>query len=170
MRTSLPAVAVVLAAAVYAPAPAQATVSQECGSATTCVSAAGGDFVGVASDATAGVPAGSLPGRGTNAGPGRRPLRVIQQRIAPACSGNSPYQDGILCTGAVSICRVPGQVAFWVWTREVDPANPRDNPPWQRTDVPPFTCFSADSPQLSPLAAIAGMVQRDFGRYPLARG
>ncbi len=164
-------VAVVAATTVLPAVAAAAASNGECGAGITCVAAVGGSFVGSASSATGAVAGGAASTGGGGPGPAAPVVTVVvEQRIAPACSGNSPYQDAILCMGAVSICATPGDVAYWVWTRQVDLTVPGQDPPWHRTSAPPYVCYGPGSPVISRTDAIAGLVQRDFGTYPLPRG
>ena len=162
-------------ALLVAPAPsAAAATSRECGTGTLCVTAGGDGISATGSRVTGGSPGGEgatgPSGGRAPGGSGPATTVVTERRIAPACSGNSPEQDGSVCTGAVSICRTPGDVAYWVWTRQVD-LGAVDAPPgpWRRATVPPYVCYAPDAPGLPPTASVAGTLQRDFAHYPLAR-
>ncbi|MCW2666454.1 MAG: hypothetical protein JWN57_1416, partial [Frankiales bacterium] len=104
-------------------------------------------------------------------GAGRRAGHVTEARKDAVCSGNGPDGGEALCPGAVSICPVEGQVAFWVWTRTRNTAT-GEVTPWVRVMDPPHQCLgAADDPMVvvPPEVAIPPLVERAFQSYPLER-
>ncbi|MDP3713994.1 MAG: hypothetical protein Q8R60_16075 [Mycobacteriales bacterium] len=96
------------------------------------------------------------------------PVRVTVERLAPTCAGNTWSDSGTLCTGALTLCAVEGEIAFWVWRQVIEVGTAPDPNAWRR--VSGFRCIGPSDPVVDPRVAIAGIVQREFSSYDIFRG
>lgn len=80
---------------------------------------------------------------------------------SPACSGNGDRFGDVLCTGAISVCRQPGFISYWVWVRIVDRATGDPIQDWHRDGT---TCLGPDDPGLSAQNQVAAYLATEFQR------
>ena len=101
------------------------------------------------------------PGVGTGGGYSGPPTET---KVAPTCTGNSPYGDmGVLCNAALT-CPDESEVRFWKWQRQ------EINGEWTVWRLVDTVCLGADDPQVDPAVAIPGIVQRDFQSVVVMKG
>ena len=62
--------------------------------------------------------------KGTSGPVGKDPARAahdyFNREYVPACTGNTRLDGDVLCTSAVSTCRQPGFIRFWVYEAKFD--------------------------------------------------
>jgi hypothetical protein len=91
---------------------------------------------------------------------------------APTCTGNSRTDAGVLCGAAVNSCQPTGKgiIQFWVWEATyVRATHSVLTPPgWDRLARP--VCLGPDDPGVPAIAAVAGIVQRDFKDLVVLKG
>jgi len=95
------------------------------------------------------------------------PERV--RALAPACSGNSPADPGLLCGAATTTCPKPGDVAFWTWTAVLDPKTGKQTP-WVLQTNPLTVCMGAAAPGVPKAVVIRATVEREFKRLVVLKG
>jgi hypothetical protein len=94
-----------------------------------------------------------------------------EQRLAPACTGNSLGENDELCQGAQLGCPQEGEVRYWVFRRVVDLTVPGDDPPFERVLDPPWLCVGPEeAAEFDPGAAVAAVIEREFRRVVVQRG
>jgi hypothetical protein len=98
------------------------------------------------------------------------PSVITQKTYVPTCSGNTPYNNGVLCTAAVEACPTEGDVQFWVYAREYNVVERREVTPYTRAVDPSTVCLGPDDPVIDPRVAIPGLVQRDFKSVVVVKG
>ncbi len=106
-------------------------------------------------------PRPEVPGAGGDSGaPARRYLFV------PACTGNSPLTDGVLCELATKSCPRPGDIRYWVYVLSTAGAAQSDR--WVRELNPPSMCLGgATVTALSPLTGLINAMRKDWKSFPL---
>jgi hypothetical protein len=88
----------------------------------------------------------------------------------PACTGNTAFDSGVLCTFAVETCPAEGDVRFWVYTRDYNRLTDVPLTGWTRVMEPATVCLGPDDPVIDPTVAIPAIVQRDFKRVVVLKG
>jgi hypothetical protein len=139
-----------------------------------CTSATGGGDNGtvVVGSSQGGTGAdGSTGSDSSDATPVTLSENITRHDYVLACSGNTLDNGGDLnCMAATAICDNlgPGYLAYWRYEAEFVRATGAIVPPgWQRTDT---VCLPPGSPLLNPLAAIPGIVERDFQSLVVLKG
>ena len=95
---------------------------------------------------------------------------LLQVRsLAPACSGNSPADPGLLCGAATTTCPKPGDIAFWTWTAVLDPKTGKQTP-WVLQTNPPTVCMGAAAPGVPKAVVIRATIEREFKRRVVLKG
>jgi hypothetical protein len=117
-----------------------------------------------------------VPGRGTPAthgeAPGRREWKTLEERVAPACNGNT-REGGFdaLCTFAVSSCAADDQLRYWVWHRETqhtrDDAGAVTSVQGEWAQLPGSYCLGPDDPGVPTIGQVIAQVQAGFRNLPL---
>ncbi len=116
----------------------------------------------------------SVTGRGNGSegkAPGRTTWKVIEEKIAPACSGNGMNGPDNLCMAALT-CPADNLVRFWIWHKVT---SYEAGPPERVTDVqgwyqePGSFCLGADDPGITPIEVVIAQVQSGFQSLPLPR-
>jgi len=129
-----------------------------------CGSAGTDDFDIIATDPKPGTPGGT-GSRGSSNGSGSGYTGPpTETAYAPTCTGNSAYDQGVLCNAALETCPVEGEVRFWKWQRVFDEGEWSG---WRLVDV---VCLGPDEPGIDPAVAIPAIVERDFERVVVVRG
>lgn len=144
------------------------------GDPPTCVICVGGGddgrgFGGGGSNGGAGQGGGSgSPGAGGGAGP--VPPDVVEQTsYVPTCAGNTPENSSGLCGAATTTCPTPGDMRFWVYTRQYNRVTQTALTAWTRTNPPGFVCLGPDAPGIDPIIAVVATVRRDFKQFPIEK-
>lgn len=129
-----------------------------------CVSGNGTDTLGVGAVA-------SQPIRppGTTVQPIKSaPHDYVTYAFAPTCTGNTAYAAANICGAAVNTCPPAGQgiIRYWRWqiTHHV-----ADGTQTVIQDVQTL-CLAPTTPGLPPVAAVIGLVERDFKTLVVAKG
>lgn len=116
----------------------------------------------------------AVTGRGDGSegkAPGRTTWKVIEERVAPACSGNGVDGPDALCMAALT-CPADNLVRFWVWHKTT---YYEAGPPEAITRVedwaqePGSFCLGADDPGITPIGVVIAQVQSGFQSLPLPR-
>jgi hypothetical protein len=133
--------------------------------------AAAGGSKGTIDVSGAGGEAGSPGEGGSGSTPVRLSKNITRYDYVLACSGNTLANGGdINCMAAISICagNGPGYLAYWQYEAEFVRATGAIVPPgWQRVNT---VCLAPGSPLLNPLAAIPGIIERDFRSLVVLKG
>ncbi len=95
---------------------------------------------------------------------------ITQTSYVPTCTGNSAYDNGVLCTAALESCPVEGEVQFWIFTRDYNLVTNSEVTPYKRVTEPATVCLGPDDPVIDPTVAIPAIVQRDFKRVVVLKG
>lgn len=117
----------------------------------------------------------TVPNRGNPAthgeAPGRREWLRVEEKMAPACQGNTLNGGDQLCTFAVTTC-ADDQLRYWVWHREVRVTVEATG---ERTETverdwyqePASFCLGPDDPGVPTIGQVLAQVQTEFQRLPL---
>lgn len=141
---------------------------------TTCATTTGGGTKGTVNvSGTDGAPGtATSPGDGgSDSAPVTLSANITRRDYVLACSGNTLANGGdINCMAAISICALngPGYLAYWQYEAEFNRATGAiQKPGWHRIDT---VCLPPGSPLLDPLAAIPGLIERDFQSLVVLKG
>ena len=116
----------------------------------------------------------SVTGRGNGSegkAPGRTTWKVIEEKVAPACSGNGMNGPDALCMAALT-CPADNLVRFWVWHKTT---HYEAGPPERITRVddwaqePGSFCLGPDDPGITPIGVVIAQVQSGFQSLPLPK-
>jgi len=162
--------AMALAGAVASTGPAHAQPAPIC---NPCPVSAGGNGANIDVAVVTGT-SDKVTGRGdgtTGKAPGRTTWTVVNERIAPTCSGNGLNSGDLICNAALT-CPADNLVRFWVW-HEVQhwEAGPPER--MVRTEgwkqEPGSFCLGADDPGITPIGVVIARVQSGFQSLPLPK-
>lgn len=166
MTRRLGVIATLLGFALSAAPPATAAGAPCPGNRNVCVGSGDGGF-----GAEAGGEQRGPSGPAGNSGASRQVVdNGLRSIYVPACPANRPGDNDALCTAAVTLCPVEGDIRSWLFTRRVTAADP--DPPWQRSDDPPFVCRgpAEEAAVVDPRVLVAAMIEREFQRVVVLRG
>jgi hypothetical protein len=100
------------------------------------------------------------------------PLTEVIYEYAPTCTNNTRLDGDTLCGAAVSGCQPVGTglISYWRWSVPVYVATGKIVPPndWMR--LPGSVCLGPDKVGLPSIAAITGIVNRDFKDLVVLKG
>ncbi len=96
------------------------------------------------------------------------PHDYVTYAFAPTCTGNSAYDATNICGAAVNTCPPPGQgiIRYWRWQITHHVADGTQTVIKDAQTV----CLAPTAPGLPPVAAVVGLVERDFKTLVVAKG
>lgn len=174
MILTLIATAIGLAVLFVAPLQVSYAGSDNCASWSGCVTTDAADR-GIRTVVTKTdddiVPARGKPGQYGEA-PERTAWRTFEERMIPACSGNTFPGGDTLCNTAVS-CAGDDQIRYWIWHRYTDFVRNPDGSISSTPDpdgwvqLPGSYCLGPDDPGVPTIGQVIARVQTGFKDLPL---
>jgi hypothetical protein len=136
---------------------------------TSCVVSDGRDFIPIGMGSTAPREALPRPVRGAPVG---APATELVYSYAPACSGNTRVDNDLVCGAALNTCLPAGTglVSYWRWEQRVFVATGRPVPPGAWVQSPRNFCLGPAKVGVPSVAAIAGVISRDFKNLVVRKG
>lgn len=100
------------------------------------------------------------------------PLTELIYEYAPACTGNTRLDTELICGAALNTClpASTGLVSYWRWEQRVYVATGLPVPPGTWVQSPGNFCLGPDKVGVPSIAAITGVINRDFKKLVVLKG